>query len=49
MCDEFEEVGFFILNDYGAKRNVEYIQEFVDFIKANEIRFHKKPADRDKG
>lgn len=29
------------MNDYGNKRNVEYIQEFVDFIKANEIRFRK--------
>lgn len=41
FCDEIDEVGFYILNDYGDEGNIKWIQEFIDFIKANDISFEK--------
>jgi hypothetical protein len=38
-CNEFSEIGFWILNDYGPKMNMAAIQEFIDFIKANDFKF----------
>lgn len=39
FCDEIDEVGFYILNDYGHEVNIKWIQEFIDFIKMNDISF----------
>ena len=39
-CNEADEVGFTILNNYGKKRNMEMVKEFVEFIKANDIKFN---------
>jgi hypothetical protein len=38
-CNESDEVGLFILNDYGKKRNMEMVREFIEFIKANDFKF----------
>ncbi len=32
FCDEIDEVGFYILNDYGYEENIKWIQEFISFI-----------------
>jgi hypothetical protein len=42
-CEDVEEVGFYVLNDYGDKRTMEMVKEFVDFIKANEFKFDGLP------
>ncbi len=39
FCDEIDEVGFYIMNDYGYEGNIKWIQEFISFIKSNDIRF----------
>lgn len=39
FCDEIDEVGFYILNDYGRERNIEWIEEFINFIRTNDISF----------
>lgn len=41
FCDEIDEVGFCIMNDYGHERNIKWIQEFIDFIKTNDISFEE--------
>ena len=41
-CNQVEEIGFFILNDYGNKQNIEYIQEFIRFIRENKIVFENE-------
>ena len=41
-CNEFDEVGIHIMNDYGEEKNIEWINEFIQFIKANDIKFLKK-------
>ncbi len=42
FCDEIEEVGFCIMNDYGHEENIKWIEEFISFIKTNDIRFLDK-------
>jgi len=42
FCDDIAEVGFYILNDYGYKENIKWIQEFISFIKTNDIKFIDK-------
>lgn len=34
---EFEELGFYLLNDYGPQKNAEYIRQFIEYIRNNEI------------
>ncbi len=46
LCDEIEEVGFFILNDYGDEQNAVFISEFIDFIRNNEIKFTKSEKNK---
>lgn len=38
-CNEIEDVGFIIMNDYGEEQNRKYINEFIEFIRNNEIKF----------
>lgn len=38
-CTEFEEVGFYVMNAGGEKYDIPRIQEFIKFIRANEITF----------
>jgi hypothetical protein len=47
MCDipELIEMGFYIMNDYGHKQNAEYLQEFIDYIRNNEITFQIEDDD----
>ena len=45
--DEFEELGFYILNDYGPKGNAEWLRQFVDYIRHNEIEFEINDTDED--
>lgn len=37
--DEFEEIGFFILNDYGHEQNVKWLAEFIEYLRDHEVRF----------
>lgn len=39
FCDAFDEVGFHIINDYGEEENINMINEFIQFIKVNDIQF----------
>lgn len=41
FCNEIDEVGFYIMNDYGHERNIKWIQEFINFIKNNDISFEE--------
>lgn len=43
-CNEIDEVGFYILNDYGEDDNIKYIEEFIQFIKSNGVTFHRKKS-----
>ncbi|CAG0963491.1 hypothetical protein GPROT1_00994 [Gammaproteobacteria bacterium] len=36
---EFEELGIFILNDYGHKENVRWITDFIEYLRNNDIEF----------
>lgn len=42
MCNvpELEELGFFIMNDYGPKENAEHLNRFIEYIRHNEINFY---------
>ncbi|MBZ9559702.1 MULTISPECIES: restriction endonuclease [unclassified Modicisalibacter] len=42
MSNEFEEVGFYLLNNYGHKENVKMINEFIQFIKSNDFVFDQE-------
>lgn len=39
FCNEVDEVGFYIMNDYGREGNIKWIKEFIAFIRENEISF----------
>lgn len=38
-CNEIEEVGFYIANDYGEEGNIKWIEEFIQYIKVNDVVF----------
>ena len=42
MCDVpgLDELGFYIMNDYGPKGNAKWLNEFVEYIRHNEIEFY---------
>ena len=42
---EFEEVGFHLMNSYGAERDREILQEFIEFIRHNEVRIDTASDD----
>jgi hypothetical protein len=39
MCNEFEELGFYVINSDGTPDDIERIKKFIDFIRHNEISF----------
>ena|GEM_PF-1937900 len=40
-CDGFDEVGLFILNDYGHEGNVRWLTEFIDYLRDHEVEFNR--------
>lgn len=36
---QFEEVGFYLLNSYGPARDKQIMEDFVEFIRHNDVRF----------
>lgn len=49
MCNEVEEVGFFLMNSYNKERDIQGIKGFVDFIRNNEITFNDEDEDNGAG
>lgn len=49
MCNapELEELGFYLLNDYGPDGNAKAFQEFVDYIRHNEIEIYVEDGDEE--
>lgn len=47
MCDVsgLEELGFYIINDYGPKGNAKWLNEFVEYIRHNDIEFYVEDDD----
>lgn len=41
MCDEFDEVGFYLSNKYNKEDDIKMINEFIQFIKSNDIIFNE--------
>ncbi|MBC8263049.1 MAG: restriction endonuclease [Anaerolineales bacterium] len=37
--DEFEEMGFFIINDYGHEGNVQWLTRFIEYLRDHRIEF----------
>lgn len=35
----FDELGFYILNDYGHQKNIEYLKEFIEYLRSHDIIF----------
>lgn len=35
----FEELGIYIMNDYGYKSNMEYIKAFIEFLRNHDVEF----------
>ena len=44
---EFEEVGFYLMNSYGAERDREILQKFIEFIRHNEVRIDTASDDEE--
>ena len=44
---QFEEVGFHLMNSYGAERDREILQEFIEFIRHNEVRIDTGSEDEE--
>ncbi|MCS3803739.1 hypothetical protein HNO92_002975 [Chromobacterium alkanivorans] len=42
MCDVpgLEELGFYIMNDYGSEQNARWLNKLVEYIRHNEIDFY---------
>lgn len=38
-CDGFDEIGFFMLNDYGHESNVKWITEFIEYLRDHAVEF----------
>jgi hypothetical protein len=47
MCNEVDEVGFYVLNPDGWPGDIERIQQFIDFLRHNEIVFDNSEMDDD--
>jgi hypothetical protein len=45
--DEFEEMGIFIINDYGHKRNIEYIKSFIEYLRGHDVLFDEFDEEYD--
>ena len=45
--EEFEELGIYILNDYGHKKNIEWIRGFVEYLRNHDIAFDVDDEDEE--
>ena len=45
--DEFEEIGFYLLNDYGHKQNIEWLKGFIEYIRNHDIEFEPNSEEDD--
>jgi hypothetical protein len=45
--DDFEEMGIFIINDYGHKGNIEYIKAFIEYLRSHDVVFDEVEEEND--
>jgi predicted helicase len=47
IASQFEEVGIHLMNSYGAERDRQILEEFIEFIRHNEVRFDLGSEDEE--
>ena len=49
MCNEFEDIGFYVMDTGTVEQDIERIRELIEFIRHNDITFDMSNADDDEG